>query len=779
MKNIIKFIKPYKLSVLLVVALLIVQAYCDLGLPAYTSDIIDIGIQSGGIEHILPKEVKPDEYERAELFMDDGERAAWESAYEKSGDNYVLTASEEELGRLDAKLIMPIVMTYELSHLTEDSFLKMTGQSDTGVTAQQIIDASGMNVDVFTAENENGKEETYYDVRAALSGMISTGTVSQDELGTLKRTLKDTADTIGTDTLMSMGRAYAKSADEDAGIDTGAIQKSYLWKTGAVMMLMAFIMLSAAVCATYVSSRVGAGVGRDIRDKVYRNVMGYSSAEMDKFSSASLITRSTNDVQQVQMVIVMMLKMVLYAPIVGLGGIYRVAETEAHMWWIIGLAVLVLMGVVLLLVVTALPKFRIMQDLVDRVNLVAREILTGLQVIRAFGREETEEERFDRASMQLKKTQLFTNRVMTFMMPGMMLIMYCLVISIMWFGGRNIDAGNLQIGALTAFISYSMQIVIAFLMMTVMSIILPRAGVAADRIAEVIDAEPSIRDPEAPVTVADKKGVVEYCDVSFRYPGAQDDVISGVSFTAMPGEVTAVIGSTGSGKSTLVNLLPRFYDVTGGSIKVDGVDIRDYALCDLRGEIGFVPQKGVLFSGTIESNLRFGAKDAPREEIEKAAQIAQAAGFIDEKEEKYASLISQGGGNVSGGQKQRLAIARAIAGRPLIYVFDDSFSALDMKTDAKLRRALAGRVSDAAVIIVAQRISTIINADRILVLDEGRIVGDGIHEELLRSCSVYEQIARSQLSAKELGLEEDEKSYEVHKGRNGMKKPGLGEVKNA
>lgn len=779
MKNIIKFIKPYKLSVLLVVALLIVQAYCDLGLPAYTSDIIDIGIQSGGIEHILPKEVKPDEYERAELFMDDGERAAWESAYEKSGDNYVLTASEEELGRLDEKLIMPIVMTYELSHLTEDSFLKMTGQSDTGVTAQQIIDASGMNVDVFTAENENGKEETYYDVREALSGMISTGTVSQDELGTLKRTLKDTADTIGTDTLMSMGRAYAKSADEDAGIDTGAIQKSYLWKTGAVMMLMALIMLSAAVCATYVSSRVGAGVGRDIRDKVYRNVMGYSSAEMDKFSSASLITRSTNDVQQVQMVIVMMLKMVLYAPIVGLGGIYRVAETEAHMWWIIGLAVLVLMGVVLLLVITALPKFRIMQDLVDRVNLVAREILTGLQVIRAFGREETEEERFDRASMQLKKTQLFTNRVMTFMMPGMMLIMYCLVISIMWFGGRNIDAGNLQIGALTAFISYSMQIVIAFLMMTVMSIILPRAGVAADRIAEVIDAEPSIRDPEAPVTVADKKGVVEYCDVSFRYPGAQDDVISGVSFTAMPGEVTAVIGSTGSGKSTLVNLLPRFYDVTGGSIKVDGVDIRDYALCDLRGEIGFVPQKGVLFSGTIESNLRFGAKDAPREEIEKAAQIAQAAGFIDEKEEKYASLISQGGGNVSGGQKQRLAIARAIAGRPLIYVFDDSFSALDMKTDAKLRRALAGRVSDAAVIIVAQRISTIINADRILVLDEGRIVGDGIHEELLRSCSVYEQIARSQLSAKELGLEEDEKSYEVHKERDGMKKPGLGEVKNA
>lgn len=779
MKNIIKFIKPYKLSVLLVVALLIVQAYCDLGLPAYTSDIIDIGIQSGGIEHILPKEVKPDEYERAELFMDDGERAAWESAYEKSGDNYVLTASEEELGRLDEKLIMPIVMTYELSHLTEDSFLKMTGQSDTGVTAQQIIDASGMNVDVFTAENENGKEETYYDVREALSGMISTGTVSQDELGTLKRTLKDTADTIGTDTLMSMGRAYAKSADEDAGIDTGAIQKSYLWKTGAVMMLMALIMLSAAVCATYVSSRVGAGVGRDIRDKVYRNVMGYSSAEMDKFSSASLITRSTNDVQQVQMVIVMMLRMVLYAPIVGLGGIYRVAETEAHMWWIIGLAVLVLMGVVLLLVVTALPKFRIMQDLVDRVNLVAREILTGLQVIRAFGREETEEERFDRASMQLKKTQLFTNRVMTFMMPGMMLIMYCLVISIMWFGGRNIDAGNLQIGALTAFISYSMQIVIAFLMMTVMSIILPRAGVAADRIAEVIDAEPSIRDPEAPVTVADKKGVVEYCDVSFRYPGAQDDVISGVSFTAMPGEVTAVIGSTGSGKSTLVNLLPRFYDVTGGSIKVDGVDIRDYALCDLRGEIGFVPQKGVLFSGTIESNLRFGAKDAPREEIEKAAQIAQAAGFIDEKEEKYASLISQGGGNVSGGQKQRLAIARAIAGRPLIYVFDDSFSALDMKTDAKLRRALAERVSDAAVIIVAQRISTIINADRILVLDEGRIVGDGIHEELLRSCSVYEQIARSQLSAKELGLEEDEKSYEVHKERDGMKKPGLGEVKNA
>ena len=484
----------------------------------------------------------------------------------------------------------------------------------------------------------------------------------------------------------------------------------------------------------------------------------FSNAEMDRFSTASLITRSTNDIQQIQMVSAVMIRMVAYAPILGIGGVLKIIQTGAGMGWIIILAILVILGYVMVLMAVTMPRFKLMQKLVDKINLVSREILTGLSVIRAFGRETEEEKRFDDANKDLTKTMLFTNRVMTFMMPGMMLIMNLLTVGIVWVGAHKIDAGSMQVGSMTAFITYAMMIVMAFLMLTAMSIMLPRAAVAAERIDEVINTESSIEDAETPEELKEHKGVIRFSHVSFRYPGAEADVLEDIDFTAEPGKTTAIIGSTGCGKSTLVNLIPRLYDVTDGSVTLDGQDIRNIRMEDLREEIGFVPQKGVLFSGTIASNLRFGKRDATDEEIKEAAAIAQATDFIEEKQEKYDSDIAQGGSNVSGGQKQRLAIARAIAKQPKIYVFDDSFSALDLKTDAALRKALASKVKDSTVIIVAQRISTILHAEQILVLDDGRIVGKGTHEELLKNCETYRQIARSQLSAKELGIEESEVS---------------------
>lgn len=520
------------------------------------------------------------------------------------------------------------------------------------------------------------------------------------------------------------------------------------------MIGLALLMGVTTILVGYFASRVAAGIGMNLRGNLFQKVVGFSNAEMNRFSTASLITRSTNDVQQIQMVTVMLLRMVAYAPILGIGGIIKVYQTGAGMGWIIALAVLLIIGFVALLVAIAMPKFKLMQKLVDALNLVSREILTGISVIRAFGREKKEEERFDEANKNLTKTMLFTNRVMTFMMPYMMMIMYGLSILIVWVGAHKIDDGVLQVGAMTAFITYSMMIVMAFLMLTMMSIMLPRAGVAANRIDEVLKTSSSIEDAKNPEALTEHTGKIEFSHVNFRYPGAEADVLEDIDFTAEPGKTTAIIGSTGCGKSTLVNLIPRLYDVTSGSISLDGKDVRNIAMHDLREEIGFVPQKGVLFSGTIASNLRFGRKDATDEEIRRAAEIAQAADFIEEKNHKYESPIAQGGTNVSGGQKQRLAIARAIAKNPKIFVFDDSFSALDLKTDAALRKALSDKVKDSTVIIVAQRISTILHADQILVLDDGRIVGKGTHEELIKTCDVYRQIAKSQLSAKELGLDE-------------------------
>lgn len=561
---------------------------------------------------------------------------------------------------------------------------------------------------------------------------------------------------MGSSLVKTTGIAYAIACDKAAGVDVDKIQKTYLVYAGLKMVGMALLMGVVTVLVGFFASKVAAGIGMTLRENVFKKVVGFSNAEMDRFSTASLITRSTNDIQQIQMVSVMLLRMVAYAPILGIGGVLKVVQTGAGMGWIIVLAIIVIIGYVLLLMSSAMPKFKLMQKLVDRINLVSREILTGLSVIRAFGREDTEEERFDAANKDLTKTTLFTNRVMTFMMPGMMMIMNVLTVGIVWFGAKKIDAGSMQVGAMTAFITYAMMIVMSFLMLTMMSIMLPRAAVAAERIDEVIQTESSIVDIDEPETLTTHNGRIAFEHVCFRYPGATEDVLHDIDFVAEPGKTTAIIGSTGCGKSTLVNLIPRLYDVTDGKITLDGKDIRRIAMSDLREEIGYVPQKGILFSGTIASNLRFGKGDATEEEIERAADIAQATEFIDVKEDRYDSAIAQGGSNVSGGQKQRLAIARAIAKNPKICIFDDSFSALDLKTDAALRGALSENVTDSTIIIVAQRISTILHAEQILVLDEGRIVGKGTHEELLEHCEVYRQIAESQLSASELGMEESE-----------------------
>ncbi|WP_251615424.1 ABC transporter ATP-binding protein [Senimuribacter intestinalis] len=765
MKRIFRNIIPYWKSVLLIVLLLTVQAYCDLALPQYTADIIDTGITGKGVEHIAPERITAEEFREAQVFMEEEEAVLWNEIYVEDGADYRLNAEDEKvLEEVDEKLITAVALTYQLGHMREGDFkdtikeavsqnpqmAELESKID-DMSIEEIETLMGTDIDSFQAEDEEGNVSTYVDMRPLMERMIAEGQMDEAAIRNARTSMEEMITSVGEDTLKSMGIAYAASCNEAAGIDMEKVQTDYLWRAGFRMFFMAALMLAAAVCTSYLAARIGAGVGRDLRGKVFKNVVGFSNGEIDKFSTASLITRSTNDVQQIQMVTTMMLRMVLYAPILGIGGIYKVAKTGAGMGWIIAMAVLVIMGFVLLLVSIAMPRFKLMQILVDNLNLVSREILTGLSVIRAFGREKTEEERFDVANENLKKTQLFTNRVMTFMMPGMMLIMNCLVILIMWVSAQRIDSGDLQVGNMTAFITYSMLIVMSFLMLTMMSIMLPRAGVAAERIDEVLQTKSSIGDPEEPKALKEHKGVLEFKNVSFRYPGAEEDVLHHISFKAEPGKVTAMIGSTGAGKSTLVNLIPRFYDVTEGEITLDGVDIRELALHELREEIGFVPQKGVLFSGTIASNLRFGKVSATDEEIKAAAEIAQAADFIAEKEEGFDSYIAQGGSNVSGGQKQRLAIARAIAKNPKVFVFDDSFSALDMKTDAKLRKALADRVKNATEIVVAQRISTILHADQILVLDDGEIVGKGTHEELMRNCEVYRQIASSQLSEKELG----------------------------
>lgn len=770
MCKIFKNMLPYRKTVIIIIALLFVQAWCDLSLPSYTSDIIDVGIQNSGVEHIVPEKLTKSEFKTAQFIMTDDEADLWKGLYKADGEFYKLKdKSSKELDEADEKLNLPLIMNYQMSTLEVSSFKKtianQMGKKESeleNVSVEQLGESLGVKLKSFKQEKEdddgNKVKVDCVDARPFFAGMTQSGKMDKKSILSMRDKMSDTIDAMGSSLVKSMGVAYAVSCDKAAGIDVDHIQKSYLLFAGLKMLGMALLMGVVTVLVGFFASRVGAGIGMTLREKVFKNVVGFSNAEMDKFSTASLITRSTNDIQQIQMVSVMLLRMVAYAPILGIGGVLKVVQTGAGMGWIIVLAIAVILGYVMVLMSAAMPKFKLMQKLVDNINLVSREILTGLSVIRAFGREKKEEERFDEANKDLTKTMLFTNRVMTFMMPGMMMIMNILTVGIVWFGAKKIDGGNMQVGAMTAFITYAMMIVMSFLMLTMMSIMLPRAAVAAERIDEVVRTESSIKDADEPEKLTSHDGVISFEHVNFKYPGAEEDVLHDIDFVARPGETTAIIGSTGCGKSTLVNLIPRLYDVSDGKILLDGKDIRNISMSDLREEIGFVPQKGVLFSGTIASNLRFGNDDATDEEIKKAARIAQATEFIEAKDDKYESSISQGGSNVSGGQKQRLAIARAIAKNPKIFIFDDSFSALDLKTDAALRKALSENVKDSTVIIVAQRISTILHAEQILVLDDGEVVGKGTHEQLLKNCDVYREIAKSQLSAKELGMDESEVS---------------------
>lgn len=707
MGKIFRNLAPYWKSVIIILALLAVQAFCDLAMPQYTSDIIDTGIQNGGIAYSVPQSVTQTDFEEAELFMTDEQAGLWKKSYDLEEDGiYRLNISKKkDITAVQNELLVPILINYQLKD-----------------------------------------DERVQFIQAAKAGLAGKDAVIQ-----MQDKASQMIDSMGASLVSSMGVAYAKQCDANAGMDMNKIQLNYLLAAGGKMVGLALIMAAATVLVGLVASRVAAGVGMTLRGNLFKKVVGFSNTEMDKFSTASLITRCTNDVQQIQMVTVIMLRIVAYAPIIGIGGIIKVLNTGSHMEWVIGLAVLLIMGFVLVLTSIAMPKFKLMQKLVDKVNLISREILTGLSVIRAFGREDEEEKRFDAANTELTKTNLFTNRVMTFMMPGMMFIMYVITVLIVWVSAHHIDAGTMQVGTMTAFMTYAMQIVMAFLMLTMLSIMLPRAAVAADRIDEVMKTASSVENPDNPVHVEDKaEGKVRFNHVNFRYPNAEDCVLENIDFEALPGQTTAIIGSTGCGKSTLVNLIPRLYDVTEGSITIDGTDIRDMSLEDLRGMIGFVPQKAVLFSGTIASNIKFGNSDASDDDMKQCAQIAQATEFIEEKDDTYNSRIAQGGSNVSGGQKQRLSIARAIAKHPKIFVFDDSFSALDLKTDAALRKALGENVRNSTMIIVAQRVSTILHAEQIIVLDEGRIAGIGTHGQLLENCEVYKEIAMSQLSEEEL-----------------------------
>ena len=715
MLNILKYLKKHGGMVLVILALLGVQAYCDLTLPRYTSDIVDVGIQQSGVERVTPQRMRGDTLEALTLFLSDEDEAALRAAYAPDGEGaYALTETDEDaLRRLDQMLGLPMVALYQMQQ-------------------------QGTQPAVLVQQAKQAGRQSF---KAQLIARMET----------MSQQYGATADML-TD---QMAILFVQQEYQALGMDLSALQQTYLLVTGGKMLAVTLLMVAAAITAGLLASRVAASVGMELRGRVFRKVVSFSNAEIDRFSTASLITRSTNDIQQIQMVVVMLLRLVLYAPIIGIGGIVRVATTRTGMGWIIGVAVGVLLALIVVLMTVAMPKFKKMQTLIDRVNLVSREILTGLPVIRAFSREDYEEARFDKANRDLMGTQLFTNRTMSMMMPVMMLIMNGISILIVWAGAHGVDLGTMQVGDMIAFITYTMQIVMAFLMISVVSIMLPRAGVSAKRIQEVLDTQASIRDPQ-PGKERDGsrdqwRGEVCFEDVSFRYPDAQADVLEHISFTARPGETTAIIGSTGSGKSTLLNLIPRFFDVSYGRITIDGVDIRDLSLHKLHSLLGYVPQKGVLFSGTIESNLKFGGAEITDQAMRQAAAIAQADDFINAKPEGYQSPIAQGGTNVSGGQKQRLSIARAIAKDPKVYLFDDSFSALDYKTDAVLRRALSEQVKDAAVIIVAQRISTILHAQQIIVLDEGRVAGIGTHEELMASCSTYQEIARSQLSEAELG----------------------------
>ena len=735
MRKLFQFLKPYAPRVLLILCVLVVQAYCDLSLPTYTSNIVNVGIQQSGIDEEIPENISEEEMNRLLLFVSEDDRQDIQDAYEKSSESFdydgeVLTLKDsvksdnEKLDALTEEMKLPMMLTAGFengSDTTKQMEVQLKEQMSQvpGIEKMSVFDIFGMMDDTQ---------------RAAIVDKIT------EQMDKMPDSILDQA-----------AISYVKSTYEQIGLDTGHMSTVYILKTGAKMLGLAALGMAASILACLMASRVGAKVGRGLRRDTFRKVIGFSNAEFDKFSTASLITRSTNDIQQIQLLTVMILRIVLYAPIMAIGGILKVSKTNVDMFWIIGMAVLLIVMVVAVLFIVVMPKFKIVQNMVDKLNLVSREILTGLPVIRAFHTEKHEEERFDKANKDLTKLNLFVNRAMTFMMPTMMLVMNGITVLIVWVGGHSINDGAMQVGDMMAFIQYAMQIIMSFLMICMISVMLPRAAVSAERVDEVLKSETKIHDPKEPKTLPKNgKGEVAFEHVSFHYPGAEEDVLHDITFTAKPGETTAFIGSTGCGKSTLVNLIPRFYDVTAGKITIDGQDVRDLTQHALRDKLGYVPQKGVLFSGNIASNIMFGNPAGSEQEMTEAAQIAQAVEFIDTKPERYKSPISQGGANVSGGQKQRLSIARAIAKHPDVYIFDDSFSALDYKTDTVLRSALKEKTTDSVVLIVAQRISTILHAEQIIVLDDGKIVGKGTHEELLKTCDAYYQIAASQLSESEL-----------------------------
>lgn len=748
MGKLFKFLKPYAAAVAAIICILVVQAYCDLSLPTYTSDIVNVGIQQGGIDEALPDTISKKDLNHLLLLVPSDRQKIVKNAYTESVEKYdyngtvmELKASVKEdkkkVDRLSEILGKPMLMAAGF-----DSGSEMTQKIEEQMRTQMSGIPNVDKMDIYDMLEFMGAEG-----RNALIGQMD-----------------QQMDSMQDSIIAQAAAGYIKDAYTHIGIDTDQIETTYILHTGAKMLALAFLGMAASILVGLLASRVGAGVGRRLRENVFRKVVGFSNAEFDKFSTASLITRSTNDIQQIQLLLVMILRMVLYAPIMAIGGIWKVFHTNVDMSWIIGLAVAVIIVIVGFLFLVVMPKFKLIQNQVDKLNLVSREILTGLSVIRAFGTQKYEEERFDDANKALTKTNLFVNRALTFMMPLMMFVMNSIAVLIVWVGGHSINDGAMQVGDMMAFIQYTMQIIMAFLMICMISVMLPRAAVSAGRVDEVLTSETMIHDPKNPSHIPEEgKGKIVFDHVSFRYPGAEEDVLHDISFTAEPGKTTAFIGSTGCGKSTLVNLIPRFYDVTDGKITIDGKDIRNVSQHELREKLGYVPQKAVLFSGDIASNILYGNPDGSEAEMTEAATIAQATEFIEQKKKKYKSTISQGGSNVSGGQKQRLSIARAIAKHPDIYIFDDSFSALDYKTDATLRAKLKEKTSESTVMIVAQRISTILHADQIIVLDDGQIVGKGTHKELLKNCEAYYQIASSQLSENE--LEEDLKEVELYAKR--------------
>ena len=761
MKNLFKYAASYWKAMIAIVLILVVQAYCDLSLPAYTSDIVNVGIQQGGIEDEVPRQIATEEMEKLLLFVSEDDQQTVMDAYTEDNTSYKKEAyvlkdsvAEEEntMENLKDILQIPMMMTSGIesgSDTTKQMEDKLKEQMSQGM-AQSMPQGADQTMPEGMPQGESQAESQAVSLDD-MSMFDLLKMLPAEQRATMVEKIEEQMSEMPDTILDQASVSFCRSAYKDLGMDMDQTQIHYLLKTGGQMAALALLGMAASIMVAFLASRVGASAGRDLRSGVFHKVVGFSNNEFNHFSTASLITRSTNDIQQIQMLIVMLLRMVLYAPILAIGGVLQVMKTNVSMSWIIGLAVIIIAFVVLLLFLVVMPKFKVLQNLVDKLNLVTREILTGLPVIRAFSTEKHEEERFDDANRTLTKTNLFVNRAMTFMMPVMMLVMNGVSVLIVWTGAHGISDGKMQVGDMMAFIQYTMQIIMGFLMLCMISIMLPRAAVAADRVEEVLKSETMIHDPKQEKHFPeDGKGVLTFDHVSFRYPGADEDVLEDITFTAKPGETTAIIGSTGSGKSTLVNLIPRFYDVTSGDITLDGVDIREVKQQELREKLGYVPQKGVLFSGDIASNIMFGNSHGSDDEMIEAAEIAQATEFIDTKPEKYKSPISQGGSNVSGGQKQRLSIARAIAKHPQVFIFDDSFSALDYKTDVTLRRALAEKTSGSTVLIVAQRISTILHAEQIIVLDEGKVAGKGTHAELLKNCPVYREIAESQLSRKEL-----------------------------